>query len=375
MFGNDLSVAMANSQGHFQLNVFKPVILHNVLESIDLLADACRSFDLYCARGLEPNLDRIRQHVEESLMLVTALNPHIGYEKSAAIALKAHREHRSSCARRRSRRDIVTAEQFDRVGPSRGDGKPAPVALSWQRLVRFEKLILIAGLRSLVAGAVSVRRCSIARRCISAATKRTSRLAAMSIATTGRNVNGDRFPLFFNLADPLGDPVKMPWGDTWYHPMLFYLIAIALKFAALSDAAVRLPTAFIGGVVTPISDLRRGPADAIRRSRARWPPRSASRHRPTQLILSRQALDYVLTAAVRARRGCGSSRTIIETAADCDRAIGLGLILGVGCYSYIASWGVMPILLAMSWLAIWRRGKGRLARRDRVRRRLRAGRR
>ena len=92
VFGNDLSVAMANSQGQFQLNVFKPVILHNVLESIELLADACRSFDLHCARGLEPNLDRIRQHVEESLMLVTALNPHIGYEKAAAIALKAHHE-------------------------------------------------------------------------------------------------------------------------------------------------------------------------------------------------------------------------------------------------------------------------------------------
>ena len=113
VFGNDLSVAMANSQGQFQLNVFKPVILHNVLESIDLLADACRSFDLYCARGLEPNLERIRQHVEESLMLVTALNPHLGYEKSAAIALKAHREGGNL-------RDVavasglVSAEDFDR---------------------------------------------------------------------------------------------------------------------------------------------------------------------------------------------------------------------------------------------------------------------
>jgi fumarate hydratase, class II len=92
VFGNDLAVAMANSQGNFQLNVFKPVILHNTLESIELLADGCRSFELHCARGLEPNLDRIRQHLEESLMLVTALNPHIGYENSAAIALKAHRE-------------------------------------------------------------------------------------------------------------------------------------------------------------------------------------------------------------------------------------------------------------------------------------------
>jgi fumarate hydratase class II len=92
VFGNDLTVSMANSQGHFQLNVYKPVILHNLLESIELLTDACRSFDLHCARGLEPNLERIRQHVDESLMLVTALNPHIGYEKAAAIALKAHRE-------------------------------------------------------------------------------------------------------------------------------------------------------------------------------------------------------------------------------------------------------------------------------------------
>ena len=90
--GNDHAVAFANSQGQFQLNVYKPVILHNVLESIALLADACRSFDRHCARGLEPDLDRIRAHVEQSLMLVTALTPHIGYEKSAAIALLAHRE-------------------------------------------------------------------------------------------------------------------------------------------------------------------------------------------------------------------------------------------------------------------------------------------
>jgi fumarate hydratase class II len=92
VFGNDLSVAMANSQGNFQLNVFKPVILHNVLESAQLLADGCRSFERHCAQGLAPNLDRIRQHVDESLMLVTALNPHIGYEKAAEIALTAHRD-------------------------------------------------------------------------------------------------------------------------------------------------------------------------------------------------------------------------------------------------------------------------------------------
>ena len=112
VFGNDHAVAFANSQGQFQLNVYKPVILHNVLESVRLLADACVSFDRHCARGIEPNLDRIRQHVEESLMLVTALNPHIGYEKSAAIALLAHREHlklRDAAVRS----GYLTSEQFD----------------------------------------------------------------------------------------------------------------------------------------------------------------------------------------------------------------------------------------------------------------------
>jgi fumarate hydratase class II len=124
VFGNDLTVAMANSQGHFQLNVFKPVILHNVLESIDLLADTCRSFDLYCARGLEPNRDRIRQHLEESLMLVTALNPHIGYERAAAIALQAHRDGRAL-------RDAaiasgyLTAEQYDAWVQPAAMAKPA----------------------------------------------------------------------------------------------------------------------------------------------------------------------------------------------------------------------------------------------------------
>jgi len=113
VFGNDLAVSLANSQGNFQLNVYKPVILHNVLESIDLLADACRSFDRHCARGIEPNLDQIRLHVEESLMLVTALNPHIGYEKSAAIALKAHHEG-WSLRKAAVASGFVSEEDFDR---------------------------------------------------------------------------------------------------------------------------------------------------------------------------------------------------------------------------------------------------------------------
>lgn len=92
VFGNDHAVAFAGSQGNFQLNVFKPVMLHNVLESIELLAAGCASFDQHCAQGIEPNVARIRQHLGESLMLVTALNPHIGYEKAAKIALAAHHE-------------------------------------------------------------------------------------------------------------------------------------------------------------------------------------------------------------------------------------------------------------------------------------------
>jgi fumarate hydratase class II len=92
VFGNDHTVAFAGSQGNFQLNVFKPVILHNVLESIQLLSDGCKAFDEHCAQGIRPHTAIIRHHLENSLMLVTALNTHIGYEKSAEIALKAHHE-------------------------------------------------------------------------------------------------------------------------------------------------------------------------------------------------------------------------------------------------------------------------------------------
>ena len=95
VFGNDATVAFAGSQGTFQLNVYKPVILHNVLESASLLADACKSFNDQCAVGIEPNLDVIEEHLDDSLMLVTALNPHIGYEKAAEIAIKAYREDKS----------------------------------------------------------------------------------------------------------------------------------------------------------------------------------------------------------------------------------------------------------------------------------------
>jgi fumarate hydratase class II len=113
VFGNDAAVAFAGTQGHFQLNVYKPVILHNTLESIELLADGIRSFDERCARGIEPNRERIRRNVEESLMLVTALNPHIGYENSAKIALKAHRDG-SSLREAALALGIVSADDFDK---------------------------------------------------------------------------------------------------------------------------------------------------------------------------------------------------------------------------------------------------------------------
>ncbi len=112
VFGNDHAVAFAGSQGNFQLNVYKPVILHNVLESVQLLAEAARSFNERCAQGIEPNEERIRQHLDNSLMLVTALNPHIGYEKAAQIALMAHRED-ITLREAALKLGFLTAEQFD----------------------------------------------------------------------------------------------------------------------------------------------------------------------------------------------------------------------------------------------------------------------
>ena len=113
VFGNDAAVAFAGSQGNFQLNVYKPVMIHNVLESADLMADACDSMRIHCAVGIEPNLARIRHHLDESLMLVTALNTHIGYEKAAKIAKKAHLEGTSLKAAAVAS-GYVSAEDYDR---------------------------------------------------------------------------------------------------------------------------------------------------------------------------------------------------------------------------------------------------------------------
>jgi fumarate hydratase class II len=112
VFGNDAAVAFAGSQGNFQLNVYKPVMIHNVLESADLMADACDSMRIHCAEGIEPNLARIQHHLDDSLMLVTALNTHIGYEKAAKIAKQAHLEGTSLKAAAVAL-GYVTPEQYD----------------------------------------------------------------------------------------------------------------------------------------------------------------------------------------------------------------------------------------------------------------------
>jgi len=112
VFGNDHAVAFAGSQGNFQLNVYKPVMLHNVLQSIQLLAEAARSFNDRCAVGIEPNEKRIKEHLDNSLMLVTALNPHIGYEKAAQISLKAYRED-ITLREAALKLGFVSSEQFD----------------------------------------------------------------------------------------------------------------------------------------------------------------------------------------------------------------------------------------------------------------------
>lgn len=112
VMGNDVAVSVAGSNGHFELNVFKPVIAYNVLQSARLIGDACVSFTEKCSNGIEANLPVIQSHLENSLMLVTALNPHIGYYKSAEIAKKAHKEGKTLKAAA-IETGYLTSEEFD----------------------------------------------------------------------------------------------------------------------------------------------------------------------------------------------------------------------------------------------------------------------
>ncbi len=112
VFGNDVAINFGGASGNFELNVFRPMIAHNFLQSVRLLADGMNSFNDHCAVGIEPNRERIAELVNQSLMLVTALNPHIGYDKAASIAKKAHRE---GCSLRDAAiaSGHVTGQQFD----------------------------------------------------------------------------------------------------------------------------------------------------------------------------------------------------------------------------------------------------------------------
>ena len=110
--GNNTAVSVGGSNGHFELNVFRPMMVKNVLQSIRLLADAALSFTTNCVEGIEPNTERIDKFLWESLMLVTALNTHIGYDKASQIAKKAHSEG-TTLKEAALALEMLTEEQFD----------------------------------------------------------------------------------------------------------------------------------------------------------------------------------------------------------------------------------------------------------------------
>jgi fumarate hydratase class II len=114
VFGNDATIGFAASQGNFELNVFKPVLAYNMLQSVRLLADACESFEEHCARGIEPNLPVIEKHVNGSLMLVTALNPRIGYDNAAKVAKHAHKTG-TTLREAAIALGLLDGEEFDRL--------------------------------------------------------------------------------------------------------------------------------------------------------------------------------------------------------------------------------------------------------------------
>lgn len=123
VIGNDVAISFSGSQGHYELNVFKPIMAANFLQSATLIGEACVSFDIHCAQGIEPNTKRIKELVDNSLMLVTALNPKIGYYKAAEIAQTAH-QNGTTLKEEAIRLGYVTAEEFDQlVDPSKMVGE------------------------------------------------------------------------------------------------------------------------------------------------------------------------------------------------------------------------------------------------------------
>jgi len=114
IMGNDVAINIGGASGNFELNVFKPVIIYNFLQSVRLLADACECFNEHCAAGIAPNTLNLKKHLDNSLMLVTALNPHLGYDNAAKIAKQAHKENTTLRAAAISL-GILTGEQFDKL--------------------------------------------------------------------------------------------------------------------------------------------------------------------------------------------------------------------------------------------------------------------
>jgi len=114
VIGNHNGITMAGSHGHFELNVFKPLIAHNILQSIDLIADSSKNFALYCVKGLKANKEKIKKYLENSLMLVTALAPKIGYDNASKIAKTAHKN-KTTLKEETLKTGLVTEEEYDRI--------------------------------------------------------------------------------------------------------------------------------------------------------------------------------------------------------------------------------------------------------------------
>jgi 4-amino-4-deoxy-L-arabinose transferase-like glycosyltransferase len=174
---------------------------------------------------------------------------------------------------------------------------------------------------------------------------------ARAIADTGRNLNGDLLPLFVNLADPLGDQPALAWGASWYHPLLFYIIAIALKVLPFTEASVRTPPALMAGVLNVALMY----LVALRLFGARWIAVTAAAMlalTPAHLVAGRQALDYM--APLPFQLSWLWCILVFRDTGRLSYAFASGLILGIGCYSYVSSWLVMPALLAISGLVYGR---------------------
>ncbi|MEO8680328.1 MAG: glycosyltransferase family 39 protein [Vicinamibacterales bacterium] len=172
------------------------------------------------------------------------------------------------------------------------------------------------------------------------------------LAETGRNLKGDLLPLFIRLDDPQGPPEDLPWGTTWYQPMLFYAVAVVLKLLPLSIAAVRLPLAILGGVINPLLMYFVG-ARMFKRRDLAFLSAVILLLSPPLVILGRQALDYALPVTFIL-----AWLWLLLAYTDTGRlrlAFFSGLVLGVGCYSYIPSWAMMPGYLGLSWLIMWNR--------------------